>query len=345
MSENRKPIVPIKLVVEAIERTADEWRQFLDIEKMEIVSIPDPSFGAEVRDDDIKKLEEIEEGWNEKFFELPTKHEIHDYRIVEEYVQTLPTGHIKDRLQQAIHGKGAFSRFKNILRESCNEQDWYNYRNKAYERLAIEWCKKHGLQYIGGTETHNDPLAWVEVKTEHIVQDEWIDFRRSAYRFPDGNVFEPYYSYSRRDYVVIVATDEKGNYLCVRQFRHGIKQVTTEFPAGGIERKDGKEYGKSGDASAEDALEAAKRELLEETGYVSDYWRFLLRVPSNATIADNYAYLFEAKDCHKVSNQELDETEFLNVSKLSEKEIESMINEGEFQQAMHIAAWLMTKRK
>ncbi len=83
-------------------------------------------------------------------------------------------------------------------------------------------------------------------------------------------MFEPYYSYSRRDYAVIVATDTEGNYLCVRQYRQGIKQVTTEFPAGGIERKDGREYGTSGDASAEDALEAAKRELLEETGYTSD---------------------------------------------------------------------------
>ena len=57
MSENRNPIVPIKLVVEAIERAADEWRQFLDIEEMEIVSIPDPSFGAEGSNDDIQKLE------------------------------------------------------------------------------------------------------------------------------------------------------------------------------------------------------------------------------------------------------------------------------------------------
>ena len=189
-----------------------------------------------------------------------------------------------------------------------------------------------------------DPLEWEEIRTEHIVQDEWIDFRRSAYRFPDGSVFEPYYSYSRRDYVVIAATDTEGNYLCVRQYRYGIKQVTTEFPAGGIERKDGREYGKSGDASAEDALEAAKRELLEETGYASDEWRCLLRVPSNATVADNYAYLFEARNCHKVSEQKLDETEFVNVTKLSEKEIERMIWEGEFQQAIHIALWLMTKR-
>ena len=34
-----------------------------------------------------------------------------------------------------------------------------------------------------------DPLAWEEVQTEHIIQDEWIDFRKSSYRFPDGTVF------------------------------------------------------------------------------------------------------------------------------------------------------------
>ena len=82
-------------------------------------------------------------------------------------------------------------------------------------------------------------LICEEISCEHLVQDQWIDFRRSAYRFPDGRVFEPYYSYTRRDYVVIVASDEEGNYLCVRQFRQGIRTVTTEFPAGGIEQKDG----------------------------------------------------------------------------------------------------------
>ena len=110
-------------------------------------------------------------------------------------------------------------------------------------------------------------LAWEEISTEHIVQDQWIDFKRSDYRFPDGKVFGPFYSYSRRDYCTIVASDEEGDYLCVRQFRQGIRQVTTEFPAGGIERKDGIQYGTGhGPDVAEDALEAAKRELLEETG-------------------------------------------------------------------------------
>ena len=219
-----------------------------------------------------------------------------------------------------------------------------------------------------GTEIANDGdeknLAWEEIRTEHIVQDEWIDFRRSSYRFPDGSVFEPFYSYSRRDYVVIVASDEEGKYLCVRQFRQGIREVTTEFPAGGIERKDGREYrteqkalnisvakgeqtetGNTLNMAAEDALEAAQRELLEETGYVSDHWTQLLTVPSNATLADNYAYIFMAGKCRRAAEQSLDETEFLHVRRYSVDEIEKMIEHGEFQQAVHIMAWLLARRR
>ena len=184
-------------------------------------------------------------------------------------------------------------------------------------------------------------LEWEEISTEHIVRDEWIDFRKSAYRFPDGNVFEPFYSYSRRDYVVIVASDEDGNYICVRQFRQGIKEVTTEFPAGGIERSDGRAYGPR--EKAEAALEAAKRELWEETGYVSDDWKHLLTIPSNATIADNYAVIFSAENCRHEGDQSLDETEFLNVTKHTEKEIEDLVRTGGFQQSVHVLAWLLRK--
>ena len=81
-------------------------------------------------------------------------------------------------------------------------------------------------------DLEKDSLMWEEIKCNHIVQNEWIDFRESSYRFPDGSEASPYYSYSRRDYVVIVASDEDGKYICVNQFRQGIKDVTAEFPAG-----------------------------------------------------------------------------------------------------------------
>lgn len=209
------------------------------------------------------------------------------------------------------------------------------------------------MTVLGGRIVYHrqDPLAWEEISTEHIVQDEWIDFRKSAYRFPDGRIYEPFYTYSRKDYVVIVASDENGNYLCVRQFRQGIKAVTTEFPAGGIEQKDdrkcgkARKYGKPDDLSMANALAAAKRELLEETGYESNEWRHLLTVPSNATISDNYVHLFAAENCRKKAGQSLDETEFLNVIKHTAQEIENLIANGMFQQADHILAWLLARGK
>lgn len=184
-------------------------------------------------------------------------------------------------------------------------------------------------------------LMWEELHRESIVTDQWIDFRKSAYRYPDGRVFEPFYSYSRRDYTVIVASDEAGRYLCVRQFRQGIREVTTEFPAGGIEQSDGLEYGNK--AAAENALDCAQRELMEETGFVSDQWTHLITIPANATISDNYAYVFLAENCRKAGSQHLDETECLNMELRTAEEIEEMIRTGNFQQSVHVMAWLLAK--
>ena len=116
---------------------------------------------------------------------------------------------------------------------------------------------------------------------------------------------------------------------------------------------DGREYGgrrteggeRPADQDAEEALEAAVRELREETGYVSDEWEHLITVPSNATIADNYAYVFRAVNCRKAADQDLDDTEFLNVIRLSPAEIETLIQQGGFQQAVHVMAWLLACRK
>ena len=136
---------------------------------------------------------------------------------------------------------------------------------------------------------------------------------------------------------MIVASDAEGRFLCVRQFRQGIRQVTTEFPAGAIERTDGK-------TPEEAALCAAKRELREETGYESDRWRHLLTIPSSATISDNYAYLFAAENCRKVTGQQLDEMELLKVRTHTAEELDAMLTAGEFQQSVHALAWLLAKR-
>lgn len=169
-------------------------------------------------------------------------------------------------------------------------------------------------------------LSWSLVSQKSLVKNEWIDFRQSVWRFPDGREIGPFYTGSRKDYVVIAARDTDGNYVCVRQFRQGIGEVTTEFPAGGIEQ-------------GEDPLSAAKRELSEETGYESQNWKLLSKIPSYATVSDNYAYLFSAQNCRKVSDQHLDSIEFVDVETLTEGELRDLIRQDRFQQAVHILAY------
>ncbi|SDF12703.1 NUDIX hydrolase [Eubacterium pyruvativorans] len=196
-----------------------------------------------------------------------------------------------------------------------------------------------------------EKLAWEPVKTEHIVQDRWIDFRKTEFRMPDGSLLGPFYNYSRRSYVVIIASDEGGRFLCVRQYRQGIGRVTTEFPAGGIEPGGGSGQDVAPDfitqpdegADEEEALEAAVRELREETGYVSDCWSHVITAPSDATISDNYAHIFRAKNCRKAGGQELDDSEYLHVELKSPEQIDGLIREGGFQQIVHMLGWMLVK--
>ncbi|MCR4904045.1 MAG: NUDIX hydrolase [Butyrivibrio sp.] len=195
----------------------------------------------------------------------------------------------------------------------------------------------------------SDSLKWKLNHCEHLIQDEWIDFRRSTYELPNGSEIGPIYNYSKHSFSVIVATDTNGRFICVKQYRHGIEQVTTEFPAGGIEfqLKSDVPYitSKNTIASEEDALHAAKRELLEETGYTSDNFIHLMTLPANATLASNNVHIYAATDCTKMSSQHLDDTEFLNVQLLTEDELKQKIFAGDFKQAHHVLAWYLYKDK
>ena len=195
----------------------------------------------------------------------------------------------------------------------------------------------------------SDNLTWKLYKEEHVIQDEWIDFRSNIYELPDGAKIGPVYNYSKHSFAVIVALDEKGRYVCVKQYRHGVDRITTEFPAGAVEYKEKSDvpYITHDNiiATEDEAFEAAKRELREETGYVSDNWKHLITVPANATLANNNVHIYLATDCKHVSGQELDFSEFLNVELLTEEDLRKRIFGGDFIQSHHIMAWYLAKEQ
>ena len=177
-----------------------------------------------------------------------------------------------------------------------------------------------------------EALRWQWLSGNIVHRDQWVDLRENTYLLPNGKEITPYYTTRNRNFSVIVARDPEGSYICVRQFRPGTETVTTEFPAGGMEE-------------GEDPLGAAKRELLEETGYEAEQWTALGRIAPNATIANNYAYIFLAEGCRKVSGRHLDATECMETAVLSAEIMEEMIAECRVIQAVHVAAYYMAREK
>ena len=79
---------------------------------------------------------------------LPSKYDIHEYSMMEDFIETIDNLEIKSNLQRLIQGKGAFRRFKNYCFNVNIIQEWYNFRDKRYKEIAISWCKQNELEYM-----------------------------------------------------------------------------------------------------------------------------------------------------------------------------------------------------
>lgn len=136
--------VKLNDVIEALDFVNDETQYFYSIKTEEILMVWDGMVNGE-NDSDL--IEEIEENFDE-YLALPGKYEIDEYNMMEEFIDNLPEGRKQDKLYDAIQGSGAFRKFKDEVCELGLEQKWYKYRDNAYEKLAIEWCKENGIEII-----------------------------------------------------------------------------------------------------------------------------------------------------------------------------------------------------
>jgi hypothetical protein len=84
---------------------------------------------------------------SEDFIPLPSKFEIHEWSIMERFAQSLTDVAASDELDAAIHGRGAFRRFKDAVHSLGIEDEWYRFRESALEEIAIEFLEEHGIAY------------------------------------------------------------------------------------------------------------------------------------------------------------------------------------------------------
>ena len=158
---------------------------------------------------------------------------------------------------------------------------------------------------------------WKTRKSEKLIDNHWVKVRRDEVELPNGQSIDDFYAITINDAAAIVALDGEGNVILKNEYRYCYDRNLIEVPAGTFEENE------------TDGLAVAKRELLEETGYVSDNWTYLGATVESSAKLTNYMHIYFANHCRKVSGQHLDDTEELDVIVIPLSEAVEMVMKNE----------------
>lgn len=173
-------------------------------------------------------------------------------------------------------------------------------------------------------------MEYKRLKRELVAKGSIIDYYIDTMQIPNGNT-EQWDFIKHKGAAAMVAIDQDGKLLMVRQYRNALERNTLEIPAGGLN-------------PGEDMKTAATRELEEETGYRSEHIEHLLDINTTVAFCNEKIGIYYATDLIK-SKQHLDENEFLRVERHSISELEKMIYAGEITDSKTIVAVLAIKDK
>jgi ADP-ribose pyrophosphatase len=179
----------------------------------------------------------------------------------------------------------------------------------------------------------------MKVKTKFNKIKKWIiESENTEYSTPIFTLFKrdsksaiqersgTFYIVDAPDWINVIALTPQKEIVLVKQYRHGIHELTWEIPGGAVD---------TGDS---DPLLAAKRELQEETGFTSDNWEKLGKVSANPAIFTNYCHFYIARNCTITSRQNLDTFEEIEVKTETISKFLQQVREGKIHHSLVIAA-------
>lgn len=166
--------------------------------------------------------------------------------------------------------------------------------------------------------------SWKIISSEYLIRRPWLTARRECIELPNGHRIPEYYILEYPEWVNVIAVTPEGKYIFVRQFRFGLGIESTELCAGVCD-------------PGETPLTAARRELLEETGYGDGEWEEILTVSANPGTQTNLTHCFLARGVVPVAPPSPEETEDLEVLLLDEPEVLGLLERDELKQALHVA--------
>ena len=174
---------------------------------------------------------------------------------------------------------------------------------------------------------------WQVSHSDLVLNNKWAKVRRDTCVTATGNKVEDYYYWEGGDFAQVFALTDDGRVLLVRQYKHGVKEVVLELPAGLVSAGDD-----------DSPLATARRELLEETGFEAREWRDLGRLNVSSAKATTRAYPFLATNTQRVGEPKLDENEDIEVALVKIPDLLDLISTGAVRDSNSIACCLLALR-
>ena len=176
-------------------------------------------------------------------------------------------------------------------------------------------------------------LKWRVISSEYLFNDLWFKVRKDICETPAGKIIDPYYVYEFPTWVAAVPVTEDGKIIMVLQYRHALGEVCLEVPGGCVDDTD------------KDFQQAIARELLEETGYSFTSYDYLGKISANPSTNNNLLHMFLAKGGKKVSEQQLDGNEEIEVDFFTVEQVKELIRENKIIQSMHVTCIMYALEK
>jgi len=166
---------------------------------------------------------------------------------------------------------------------------------------------------------------WKVISSRNVLDlGPWLKVRQEEVELPNSRRIPTWFVFEFPDWINVIAITKDGRMVMEDQYRHALGETHYEICAGVVD-------------PGETPLEAAKRELSEETGFGGGHWEPFMVLSPNPTNHNNHSYTFLATDVEPLEAQHQEQTEDIHVHLMEPSEVRRLLEQGEIVQALHAA--------
>lgn len=154
-------IVELNEIIDALECSSDELQMYFDKTSGEMVPITDDELAladgdSDDADEDVpdwqqetiaKAREILADEAGERYIQLPDQLEINEHEMMLSFGRSIEDDELSASILGTIYGSGAFRRFKDLLRNSNIEKQWFAFKRAQLKQIAVQWCDQNGIEY------------------------------------------------------------------------------------------------------------------------------------------------------------------------------------------------------